>query len=163
MQRHARVAARRKTVARRICPPADTTLTCVGSDDPSAAGSLHRRIEAGRRRHGRGVQGPATPSSSRTVAIKVLPPDKVVDADRKRRFVQEARAASALNHPNIVTVHDIGTDGDTDFIVMEYVAGTTLDRLFRPHGLPVKQALGFAVEIAARWRRRTRRASSIAT
>jgi serine/threonine protein kinase len=87
--------------------------------------------------------------SSRTVAIKVLPPDQVVDADRKRRFVQEAKAASALNHPNIVTVYDFGCDGDTDFIVMEYVAGATLDRLVPAHGLPVKQALGFAITIAA--------------
>jgi serine/threonine protein kinase len=48
----------------------------------------------------------------RTVAIKVLPPDKVADPDRKRRFVQEAKAASALNHPNIITIYDIGSDRD---------------------------------------------------
>lgn len=59
----------------------------------------------------------------RVVAIKVLPPSKVSDPERKRRFVQEAKAASALNHPNIVTVYDIATDGDVDFMVMEYVSG----------------------------------------
>ena len=75
---------------------------------------------------------------ARTVAIKVLPPDKVVDPDRKRRFVQEAKAASALNHPNIVTIYDFGSDGDTDFIVMEYVAGATLDRRVPAHGLPAQ-------------------------
>src|SRR5512136_2174572 len=46
----------------------------------------------------------------RFVAIKVLPPEKVADPERKRRFVQEAKAASALNHPNIITVHDIASD-----------------------------------------------------
>ena len=56
----------------------------------------------------------------RLVAIKVLPPDKVADAGRKRRFVQEAKAASALNHPNIITIYEIGAENDTDFIVMEY-------------------------------------------
>ena len=62
----------------------------------------------------------------RFVAIKVLPPELVADPDRKRRFVQEAKAASALNHPNIITIHDIASDNGTDFIVMEYVQGKTL-------------------------------------
>jgi eukaryotic-like serine/threonine-protein kinase len=84
----------------------------------------------------------------RTVAIKILPADKIADPDRKRRFIQEARAASALNHPHIVTIYDVGADGDTDFIVMEYLAGTTLDRLVPATGLPVKQALGYAAQIA---------------
>src|SRR5262250_1554777 len=59
---------------------------------------------------------------NRTVAIKVLPPDKTADPERKRRLLQEARAASALNHPNIVTLHDIAHDSGFDYIVMEYVA-----------------------------------------
>jgi serine/threonine protein kinase len=63
----------------------------------------------------------------RVVAIKVLPHDRVTDPERKRRFLQEARAASALNHPNIVTVHDIANDGGVDFLVMEYVEGKSLD------------------------------------
>src|SRR5262245_41316368 len=62
----------------------------------------------------------------RFVAIKVLPPGLVADPDRKRRFVQEAKAASALNHPNIVTVYDIANEDGGDFIVMEYVEGKTL-------------------------------------
>ena len=53
----------------------------------------------------------------RFVAIKVLPPEKVTDPERKQRFVQEAKAASALNHPNIITIHDIGSEGGVDFIV----------------------------------------------
>src|SRR5262245_22019500 len=84
----------------------------------------------------------------RDVDIKILPPDRIADPDRKRRFVQEARAASALNHPNIVTIFDISSDAGTDFIVMEYVAGTTLDRLIPPDGLPPRRALTFAIAIA---------------
>jgi serine/threonine protein kinase len=59
----------------------------------------------------------------RIVAIKVLPPMWVVDPTRKGRFVQEAKAASALNHPNIVTIYDISSDAGHDFIAMEYIAG----------------------------------------
>ncbi len=64
----------------------------------------------------------------RFVALKILPPGKVADPERKRRFVQEAKAASPLNHPNIVTIHDITQEGGTDFIAMEYVEGKTLDQ-----------------------------------
>jgi serine/threonine protein kinase len=56
----------------------------------------------------------------RVVAIKLLPPGKVPDPESRRRFVQEAKAASALNHPNIITVHDISSEGGQDLIVMEY-------------------------------------------
>src|SRR5262245_6371048 len=70
---------------------------------------------------------------NRFVAIKILPPGKVADAERKRRFIQEAQSASALNHPNIVTIYDIASEGGVDFIVMEFVAGRTLDRLI-PRG-----------------------------
>src|SRR5438874_8559046 len=65
----------------------------------------------------------------RFVALKILPPEKIIDPERKRRFVQEAKSASALNHPNIITIHDIASDGGVDFIVMEYVPGKTLDAL----------------------------------
>jgi hypothetical protein len=57
------------------------------------------------------------------VAIKVLPLDEVADAERKRRFVLEAKSASALNHPNIITINDIGSENGLDFIAMEYVPG----------------------------------------
>jgi serine/threonine protein kinase len=65
----------------------------------------------------------------RFVALKVLPADKVADPERKRRFVQEAKAASALNHPNIITIHDIDQADGINFIAMEHVDGKTLDRL----------------------------------
>ena len=55
----------------------------------------------------------------RLVALKILPPERVADLDRKRRFIQEAKAASALNHPNIVAIHDIDQAEGIDFIAME--------------------------------------------
>src|SRR5579864_4645107 len=65
----------------------------------------------------------------RLVAIKILQTERVANEERKLRFVQEAKAASALNHPNIVTIYDIGNEDGADYIVMEYVAGRTLDRV----------------------------------
>ena len=59
----------------------------------------------------------------RFVAIKVLPPERVADPERKLRFVQEAKAASALNHPNICTIYDIGEEHGKAFIAMEYLEG----------------------------------------
>ncbi len=88
----------------------------------------------------------------RTVAIKVLHPEAIADAERRRRLQQEARAASALNHPNIVTIYEIDRAGAgdeaRDFIVMEYVDGESLDRRLAAGGLPVAEALEIAVQIA---------------
>ena len=84
----------------------------------------------------------------RYVAIKVLPPELVADPDRKRRFFQEAKAASALNHPNIITIHDIASDNGTDFIVMEYVQGKTLAQLIPRRGMKLNEALKVAIQIA---------------
>jgi Tol biopolymer transport system component/tRNA A-37 threonylcarbamoyl transferase component Bud32 len=86
---------------------------------------------------------------NRFVAIKVLPPELVADPERKRRFIHEARSASALNHPHIVTIHDIGTDDGADFIVMEYVDGKDLGQIIPPQGLPPREALNYACQIAA--------------
>ncbi len=84
----------------------------------------------------------------RFVAIKVLPADKLADPERKRRFVQEAKAASALNHPNIVTIYDIGSENGVDFIAMEFVAGKTLDETIPLGGLRIAEALKYAVQAA---------------
>ena len=100
---------------------------------------------------------------NRTVAIKVLPQDRVVDPDRKRRFLKEAQAASALNHPNIITIHDIRSDGGVDFIVMEYTDGRTLEDIIPAGGLGVTEALRYGVQIADALGGRTWPASSIAT
>ena len=79
----------------------------------------HYRIEAKLGEGGMGVVYKAhDPRLNRDVAIKVLPPERVADPAVKQRFVQEARAASALNHPGIVTIHDIRSDAGTDSIVM---------------------------------------------
>jgi eukaryotic-like serine/threonine-protein kinase len=85
----------------------------------------------------------------RFVAIKVLPPERVADPERKRRFIQEARAASALNHPNIITVHDIACDAGVDFMVMEFVAGKTLGQLIGSKGLKLGNALKYGAQMAA--------------
>jgi Tol biopolymer transport system component/serine/threonine protein kinase len=84
----------------------------------------------------------------RFVALKVLPADKVTDGERMRRFVQEAKAASALNHPNIITIHDIASDSGVNFIAMEYVAGKPLNQLISRKGLPLGESLRYAVQIA---------------
>ena len=84
----------------------------------------------------------------RMVAIKVLPHEKMTDPERKQRFIQEAKAASSLNHPNIIIVHDIASDGGVDFIVMEYVDGKTLDQLIGRKGLRLNEALGYAAQVA---------------
>ena len=84
----------------------------------------------------------------RIVALKVLPADKVADAERKRRFMREAKTASALNHPNIITIYDIDSDQGVDFIAMEYVAGRTLDKLNPRQGMRPAEVLRYAVQIA---------------
>jgi Tol biopolymer transport system component/predicted Ser/Thr protein kinase len=84
----------------------------------------------------------------RFIAIKVLPPEKVADVERKRRFVQEAKAASALNHPNIITIHDIANENGIDFIAMEFVPGKALSQLITRKGLPLGEALKCAIQIA---------------
>src|SRR5215469_17713594 len=66
---------------------------------------------------------------NRFVAIKVLSGDRASDPERRRRFLQEAQAASALNHPNIITIHGIISEGETEFLVMEFIAGSTLAEL----------------------------------
>src|SRR6202041_3763590 len=71
------------------------------------------------------------------------------DPERKRRFFQEAQAASALNHPNIITLYDIVSEGDMQCIVMEYISGKTLRDLTPAGGLPPAQALQYAAQIAS--------------
>jgi tetratricopeptide (TPR) repeat protein/tRNA A-37 threonylcarbamoyl transferase component Bud32 len=85
----------------------------------------------------------------RTVAIKILPHDKLADADRKRRFLQEARAASALIHPNIVVLHDISSDRGIDFLVMEYVQGKTLKERIKAGALPAADVVRYGTQIAS--------------
>src|SRR4249920_3501189 len=85
---------------------------------------------------------------SREVAIKVLPAALASDAERLKRFEKEARSASALNHPNIVTIYDIGSTGGVSWIAMEKVEGATLRELLASGPLPVKRLLQIAPQIA---------------
>jgi len=84
----------------------------------------------------------------RFVALKVLPPDKSSDPERRRRFLQEAKSASALNHPGIVAVHDVLTVDGQDVLVMELVEGETLERLLTRKRLVLGEALSLGIGIA---------------
>jgi Tol biopolymer transport system component/tRNA A-37 threonylcarbamoyl transferase component Bud32 len=88
------------------------------------------------------------PRLNREVAIKVLPAGRMADEGRRRRFIQEARAASALNHPNIITIYEIDAVDGIDFIVMEYVPGKSLDALIPPHGMRLGDVLRIAIPVA---------------
>jgi Tol biopolymer transport system component/predicted Ser/Thr protein kinase len=84
----------------------------------------------------------------RTVAIKVLPGSQAQEPERRQRFVREARAISALSHPHICAVYDVGQEQGHDYLVMEYLEGETLAERLRKGPLPAEQAMRYAVEIA---------------
>src|SRR5208283_3778729 len=84
----------------------------------------------------------------RFVAIKVLIPASGESSDRRARFIQEARAASSLNHPNIITIHDIVSSDDGDSIVMEFVRGQTLGDMISAGRIPTVDCLKLAMQIA---------------
>lgn len=85
---------------------------------------------------------------SRTVAIKVLPDHLSSSPEAKQRFEREARAISALNHPNICTVYDVGHQNGIDYLVMEFLEGETLADRLRRGKLPMEQTLRYATEVA---------------
>jgi predicted ATPase len=84
----------------------------------------------------------------RSVAIKILPAACSADSDRLHRFEQEARSASALNHPNIVTIYALGLDASTHYIAMELVEGKTLRELLTSGLLPIRKAIEIAAQMA---------------
>src|SRR5689334_6498992 len=84
----------------------------------------------------------------RRVALKVLSPELAKDKDRVERFEREARAAAALNHPNIVTIHSVETDGDVAFLTLELLEGQTLADMLPRSGLPVDRLLSIAIPLA---------------
>src|SRR4051812_28112315 len=88
------------------------------------------------------------PRLNRLVALKVVRPDLARNEVRRARFVQEARAASALNHPNIITIYDIGSEEDRDYIAMEFVEGSTLADLIANGRMRVRDVLKYGVQIA---------------
>ena len=85
----------------------------------------------------------------REVAIKMLPTDFATDEDRLRRFEQEAKATSALNHPNILTVYQIGTYEDSRFIATELIKGDTLRERLRGDAMTLREVLDVAMQVAA--------------
>jgi eukaryotic-like serine/threonine-protein kinase len=109
----------------------------------------HYRIAAKLGEGGMGVVYKAHDTHlDRFVAIKVLPPERVCDAGREARFIQEARAASALNHPNVVHIYDTASEKGMAFIAMEFIAGKTLDQAIPRKGMRLAEALKVGVQIA---------------
>ncbi|MCI0405213.1 MAG: serine/threonine protein kinase, partial [candidate division Zixibacteria bacterium] len=84
---------------------------------------------------------------NREVALKFLPPYLAAEPGQKERFFQEARAASALNHPNITTIHEIDEHYEQIFIAMELVEGKTLKELVKAEPLPIKKVLDIAIQV----------------
>ena len=118
--------------------------------DPMIGQALgHYRIEATLGEGGMGVVYRAFDTHlDRPVAIKILRAGATASPEGKRRFVQEAKAASALNHPNIIHIYDISSSGDTEFIAMEFVAGKTLHQLIGTNDLPLRDTLKYSIQIA---------------
>src|SRR5207253_2637333 len=85
---------------------------------------------------------------NRMIALKVLPADRMGATDRRQRFMQEAQVASNLQHPNIVTIYEIGSADGVDYIAMELVRGRTLDAAIPRKGLRLNEALRIAGQVA---------------
>ena len=96
----------------------------------------------------------------RKVAIKVLAPELATDAEFRARFEREAKAISALNHPHICGLYDIGREHDTEYLVLELLEGETLAARIARGPLPLAQVLRFGIEIADALEAAHRRASS---
>ena len=88
-------------------------------------------------------------SLRRSVAIKLLPAERTQDEDRLRRFEQEACAASGLNHPNILTIHEIGVEGETHFIATEFIDGESLRQRMTSSDMKLREMLDIVIQVAA--------------
>src|ERR1700684_2575157 len=119
--------------------------------DPLATGSLiaHYRVVS---RLGEGGMGAGYLADDtrlgRRVALKVLPADVAADPDRMHRFVQEAKLASSLTHPNVAYIHEIGQDGNLWFLAMEYVDGVPLTNLIREGPMRIADILPIGIQVA---------------
>ena len=85
----------------------------------------------------------------RKVAIKILSEEYTTNKDRLHRFEQEASAASNLNHPNILTIHEVGTDDDRHYIATEFIDGVTLRRKMAGSQLETSEILDIAIQVAS--------------
>jgi eukaryotic-like serine/threonine-protein kinase len=133
--------------------PDDTTSTGIGGGAIASASTARFLGRYLVERHiGTGGMGEVYSAQDtrlgRRVAIKILPREKASDPSLRLRFLNEARAASALNHSNIVAIHDICTEKEADFIVMEYVEGVTLESLIAVETLTVDQLADLGSKIA---------------
>ncbi len=131
--------------------PSPVGLLAQAVPAPAVGGMLsHYRVEAKLGQGGMGTVYRAYDTRlRRPVALKVLSPEHLVDPDNKQRLMREARAASALNHPNIVGIYEVGSDNGVDYIAMEFVEGRILQELIPDKGLPIPKALDCAAQIAA--------------
>src|SRR5882762_5097692 len=84
----------------------------------------------------------------RTVAIKVLPQHMSASPEARQRFEREAKTISQLSHPHICALYDVGREGETEYLVMEYLEGQTLSERLGQGGLPLDQTLRYGIEIA---------------
>ncbi|HMB67864.1 MAG TPA: serine/threonine-protein kinase, partial [bacterium] len=84
----------------------------------------------------------------RIVAVKVLPPQFAANPERRQRFEREAKTISSLQHPGICTLHDLGVEGDTHYLVMEHLEGESLADRLKRGPLPVPDAVRFGADIA---------------
>jgi len=88
------------------------------------------------------------PRLARNVAVKILPETIAADSDRLRRFEQEARAVAALNHPNILSVHDLGVQDGIRYLVTELLEGSTLGEKLQGGSLGARRVIGYSIQLA---------------
>ena len=101
-------------------------------------------------------------SLGRLVAVKVILRSKITP-ESKHRFAREAKAASALNHPHIITIYEYGSHADVDFIAMEYVEGRPLNEVLKSGDVPLRDLLKYALQVASGWPRPIRLVSRTET
>jgi len=124
--------------------PSDAALPAVGQR------VAHYQIQAKLGEGGMGAVYHAYDTQlHRPVALKILPAEYASDPERRSRLLREARVASALNHPNIVSIYEVGSDNGVDFIAMELVEGKSLGKIIPANGMPPGKVLGYAVQIAS--------------
>jgi eukaryotic-like serine/threonine-protein kinase len=99
----------------------------------------------------------------RTVAVKVLPPALATDGDRLQRFEYEAHILSALNHPNLLTIYDVGSQDGFPYLISEFLEGQTLRDALRDGPLGVRRAIDYGLQIAGGSPRRMKKTLFIAT